>query len=91
MQVLIADDNPLALAMLRNLLAGAGHEVLAARDGREAMETLRRGPCRLVITGVIVADAGAHFDPDVVEAFLGAEPAFEGIRERFSEAQTAAA
>jgi HD-GYP domain-containing protein (c-di-GMP phosphodiesterase class II) len=40
---------------------------------------------------VIVADAGAHFDPDVVEAFLSSEAAFFGVSERHSRVAQAAA
>lgn len=34
---------------------------------------------------IIINDSGTHFDPDVVDAFLRAEPDFIGIRERFGD------
>jgi putative two-component system response regulator len=36
-----------------------------------------------VAKGIIVKDAGTHFDPAVVEAFLAAERAFVDVRERY--------
>jgi putative two-component system response regulator len=36
-----------------------------------------------VAKGIIVNDAGTHFDPAVVEAFLAAERAFVDVRERY--------
>ena len=39
----------------------------------------------IVARDIIVKDAGTHFDPDVVEAFVSAEATFLAIRERFAE------
>jgi len=50
MRVLIVEDNEIALEFLRNALAKVGHEVLVARDGLEALEILRTGSCRMVIS-----------------------------------------
>jgi response regulator RpfG family c-di-GMP phosphodiesterase len=44
-----------------------------------------------VAKGIIVKDAGSHFDPAVVEAFIAAEAAFVDVREQYHEAVTAAA
>jgi putative two-component system response regulator len=49
-RVLIADDNEVALAVIGRALAGAGHEVVAARDGEEALAIVRSGACRLVVS-----------------------------------------
>ena len=38
-----------------------------------------------VAKGIIARDAGTHFDPAVVEAFLRAESAFIDVRERYRE------
>ena len=38
-----------------------------------------------VAKGIIVGDAGAHFDPAVVGAFLAAEAGFIAIAERYRE------
>jgi putative two-component system response regulator len=50
MNVLIVDDDDIVLEMLSLVLVQAGHEVTRARNGREAMEVLRAGRCRMVIT-----------------------------------------
>jgi len=50
MRVLIVDDNEVALMVLHNALTKAGYEVESAKDGRQALEILREGGCRLVIS-----------------------------------------
>lgn len=50
MQVLIVDDSKLVLIALKGLLKDAGYEVLTAMDGVEALETIRKNRCRLVIS-----------------------------------------
>jgi putative two-component system response regulator len=50
MRVLIADDNEVTLVMLRSKLEIAGYEVIEARDGAEALEQVRSGASRLVIS-----------------------------------------
>lgn len=50
MRVLIVDDDEFALELLHDSLADSGYEVEVARDGREALELLRKGTCRLVIS-----------------------------------------
>ena len=50
MKALIVDDDEIASDVVANALAQLGHQVEVARNGREAMEMLRRDPARLVIT-----------------------------------------
>ncbi|HEV7999240.1 MAG TPA: response regulator [Planctomycetaceae bacterium] len=50
MRVLIVDDDEIALELLGAAIASAGYEVSTARDGCEALETLRTGVFRVVIT-----------------------------------------
>lgn len=50
MRVLIADDNPVSLRILGAALDRMRHEVLVARDGREAWELFEQGDVPLVIT-----------------------------------------
>ena len=50
MRILIVDDDEVSLVMLDNALTSAGHQVQAARDGREALEMLRDGEIRLVVS-----------------------------------------
>jgi putative two-component system response regulator len=49
-RVLIVDDDEIALELLSETIASAGYEVSAARDGCEALEILRTGVFRVVIT-----------------------------------------
>jgi CheY-like chemotaxis protein len=46
--VLVVDDDALIREVLHLLLEDAGHEVLEARDGQEALDCLRSTPHRLV-------------------------------------------
>jgi putative two-component system response regulator len=50
MRVLVADDDEIARMVLEEALQRAGHEVETAGDGREAMEILRAGHCRVVVS-----------------------------------------
>jgi putative two-component system response regulator len=50
MRILIVDDDRIALLALRTALVKSGYEVETARNGREAMEILVSGFCRLVIS-----------------------------------------
>ncbi|MGA3067650.1 MAG: HD domain-containing phosphohydrolase [Tepidisphaeraceae bacterium] len=50
MKILIADDDIVAMELLKDLLTDAGHEVSCASNGREALEILRRSEHRVVIT-----------------------------------------
>jgi len=53
-KVLIADDEPNIVVSLEYLMKRAGHEVLIARDGQEAIDTLRRERPRLVLLDVMM-------------------------------------
>jgi putative two-component system response regulator len=50
MKVLIVDDDEVSLEVLSHVLTESGHEVESACDGVEALEILRGGECRLVIS-----------------------------------------
>lgn len=50
MNILIADDSPVALMMLQRALEQDGHTVRTATNGQEALEALSDGVCRLVIS-----------------------------------------
>jgi len=50
MQILIVDDDDIALELLSNTLQEAGHKVESARDGEQALELLRTGLYRMVIS-----------------------------------------
>jgi PleD family two-component response regulator len=49
-KILAVEDDKLALTMLRQALVRLGHEVIEARDGREAWAMLRRDPVRVVVS-----------------------------------------
>jgi cyclic di-GMP phosphodiesterase len=50
MKILIVDDDDIVRSMLANTLEWAGYAVEVAADGREALEKLRTGSCRMVIS-----------------------------------------
>src|ERR1700722_7282109 len=50
MRVLIADDDEIALLVLQEALKKAGYDVITARNGREVLEHVRQGNCRLVVS-----------------------------------------
>lgn len=72
MKILIVDDDDLALEMLRHTLLRAGYEVETAPNGRAALEILRQGRIRLVIsdwempemTGIELCEEIRHGDFD---------------------------
>jgi DNA-binding response OmpR family regulator len=53
-RVLIADDEPNILISLEYLMKREGYEVHVARDGQEALDTLRRVQPRLVLLDVMM-------------------------------------
>jgi phosphoserine phosphatase RsbU/P len=50
MKILIADDDAVALQLLKSTLHAIGHEVVATRSGTEAWETFDRDPVRAVVS-----------------------------------------
>ena len=57
MRVLIVDDDEIALELLENTLVEAGYEVESARDGREALNSLRSGLFQLVVSVPVIPPA----------------------------------
>jgi YesN/AraC family two-component response regulator len=55
-KILIIDDEPYILLMLKKMLERAGYEVDLASNGREAMEIFERNSADLVITDIIMPD-----------------------------------
>ena len=53
-KVLIADDEPNIVISLEYLMRREGYEVLIARDGIEALETIRRERPALVLLDVMM-------------------------------------
>ena len=53
-KILIADDEPNILISLEFLMKREGYEVFVARDGQEALDTLRREHPRLLLLDVMM-------------------------------------
>ncbi len=54
MQILIVDDTPTNLKLLRVTLESEGYETLSARDGQEALEILERESVDIVISDILM-------------------------------------
>ncbi|NVK03073.1 MAG: response regulator, partial [Oceanospirillaceae bacterium] len=62
MRVLIADDSPTARLLLRAAISKAGHEVLEAENGREAIERFESNRLQvdLLILDVVMPDLSGY-------------------------------
>ncbi len=54
MKILIADDNPINLKLLRAILEGDGHEVVEAVDGEEALVKLEDPGIEAIISDILM-------------------------------------
>lgn len=54
MKILIAEDDPKSLALLVKFLEAKGHEIIGARDGREALEKFSKESPDLVLLDVMM-------------------------------------
>jgi DNA-binding response OmpR family regulator len=59
-KVLIADDEPNIVVSLEYLMKRAGYAVLVARDGQEAIDTIRRERPALVLLDVMMPRKSGH-------------------------------
>jgi DNA-binding response OmpR family regulator len=59
-KVLIADDEPNIVVSLEYLFKRAGYSVLVARDGQEAIDTIRRERPALVVLDVMMPKKSGH-------------------------------
>ena len=59
-KILIADDEPNIVVSLEYLLKRAGYQVLVARDGQEAIDTIRRERPALVLLDVMMPKKSGH-------------------------------
>jgi CheY-like chemotaxis protein len=55
-RILVIDDSASALQIVEAMLAGAGHQVHACREGRNALQVLRREAFDLVVTDIYMPD-----------------------------------
>lgn len=53
-RILIIDDEPSALDLLRRIFEGEGYQVLLASNGLEGVELFHQFPCDLVITDIVM-------------------------------------
>ncbi len=53
-RILVIDDEPTALEVLRKILEIEGYEVLEAANGEEGIAVFRQNPCDLVITDMVM-------------------------------------
>ena len=54
--ILIADDSPTAITLLRRILAPLGHRIVTATDGDEAARRVVEGPPDLIILDVVMPE-----------------------------------
>jgi two-component system response regulator MprA len=55
-RILVVDDDPRMLSMMRRVLESDGYDVLLASDGNAALDTVRAEPIDLVILDVMMPD-----------------------------------
>ena len=55
-RVLVIDDEEQVRTLIREVLEGAGHEVMEARNGREAMKLYEANPTDVVITDLVMPE-----------------------------------
>lgn len=53
-RILVIDDEPTALDLLRRILEMKGYEVAVAKNGQEGVELFQQYPCDLVITDMVM-------------------------------------
>jgi DNA-binding NtrC family response regulator len=56
-RILVIDDEALVRRTLRAALERAGHEVLEAKDGKEAIQHQRQTPVDLAVTDILMPDS----------------------------------
>ena len=59
-RVLIVDDSPILVQALKNVITGAGYQVLQAEDGAEAVSTVRRERPDLMLLDITFPPDVAH-------------------------------
>lgn len=53
-RILVIDDEPSAISLLRRILEAEGYEVVDAKNGQEGLEVFEETPCDLVITDMVM-------------------------------------
>ena len=57
--ILVVDDEPQIRGLVRETLEQAGHHVIEARDGKEALQQYRLAPVDLVIMDILMPNQDA--------------------------------
>lgn len=55
-RILVVDDEPLICSMLDAVLTRAGHDVMIAGDGKQAIAMVEDGPVDLVIADIVMPE-----------------------------------
>lgn len=58
--VLVVDDNPFVLGVLRTLLASNNYDVLTSENGKQALSTLADHPVDIIICDVMMPEMGGY-------------------------------
>lgn len=66
--VLVVDDNPLILNVLRSLLSAEQYEVFAFDNGADALQSLERHPVDLIICDVMMPTMGGYELQETIRA-----------------------
>ncbi|NCC25747.1 MAG: response regulator [Deltaproteobacteria bacterium] len=53
-RILVVDDSEMIRLMLRRILEDAGHQVLEAQDGNQALEVFASSPCDLAFVDIFM-------------------------------------
>jgi CheY-like chemotaxis protein len=59
-RVLVVDDNPDLRAVMRDLLSGAGYEVVTAPDGATALAEIKNEPPDLILSDIIMPGVSGY-------------------------------
>lgn len=92
-RILVADDDEIALDVVSSLLSKEGYPVLTAKDGLEAIATLRKENIGLIITdlrmpgadGIEVLRQAIRIDPEIAVVILTAYGTLDSALEAMEE------
>lgn len=73
-RILVVDDDPDILGLVRSVLTRSGHEVSVAEGGRQAAEIVRASMPDLLIIDVVMPDVGG------IETILGLRREYPGLK-----------